>query len=153
MNTAKKSYVAPAKRKQEIKEKGLSQDELNDEKLFPTLCAANSASWQGKTFKSTIESLIASEKLTQQEKIAREEARKLEEGWARVSLNLKRGDITRFNEMIETNKVIATMAEDPWYYKPTSNTVTPAYEKDADSVYSSDEEDLDDEELKDDQSE
>ena len=120
MSTQK--YVAPIKRKQEIKEMGLSIEELNSEKLFPTLTTTSNTAWSGKTFKATIEALIASEKLTEQEKAAQAEAQKAMEGWQRLPLRLTKADCIRFNEMTEMNARHAKMMQDPWYYKPTPIT-------------------------------
>jgi len=112
-----KKYVAPAKRKVE-QAAGLSQEELESQKLFPTLCEAGKAKWTGTTFKTTIENLIASEKLTAQEKKAKEEALKAMEGWVRLSLKLTKADCLRFNELTEKTAQLARLMEDPWYYNP-----------------------------------
>jgi hypothetical protein len=133
MSTMKK-YIAPIKRKQLIQEEGLSKEELTSEKMFPTLCTTSNTPWQQKTFKATIDALIASEKLTAQEKAARMEAKKAMEGWVRLSLNLSKEDCIRFNTMTETNARIAKEMEDPWYYKPGSNTIYKSYDKEDDSV-------------------
>ena len=117
MSTQQK-YVVPIKRAQEIKEKGLSQEELTNEKLFPILCEAGKTAWTGKTFKTTIYDLIASEKLSAQEKAAQEEARKAMEGWARLSLTLTKDDCIRFNEKTEKTEQLAKEMQDPWYYNP-----------------------------------
>lgn len=124
-----KKYVAPIKRQQEIKELGLSKEELNSEKLFPTLTTTSNTPWQGKTFKATIDALIASEKLTEQEKAARMEAQKAMEGWVRLSLNLTKDDCIRFNTMTETHARLAKEMEDPWFYKPGSNIIYKSYDK------------------------
>jgi hypothetical protein len=113
-----KKYVAPAKRVVE-QAAGLSKDELESEKLFPTLCEAGRTTWTGRTFKTTIDNLIASEKLTAQEKKLKEEALKAMEGWVRLSLKLTKADCLRFNELTERTARLAKEMEDPWYYKPT----------------------------------
>jgi hypothetical protein len=112
-----KKYVAPAKRVLE-QAAGLTQEELDSQKLFPTLCEAGKAKWAGTTFKKTIENLIASEKLTAQEKKAKEEALKAMEGWVRLSLKLTKDDCLRFNELTEKTAQLAKLMEDPWYYNP-----------------------------------
>jgi len=111
---------------------GLSKEELDSEKLFPTLTTTSNTAWTGKTFKATIEALIASEKLTEQEKATQAEAQKAMEGWQRLSLNLTKADCIRFNEMTEKNARIAKMMQDPWYYKPTPITYM-KYEDDGES--------------------
>ena len=147
MSTQKKVYLPPAKRKQEIKENGLSQEELNSENLFPTLCETGKAQWTGKTFKATIDDLIALEKLTAHEKAAQEEARKAMEGWARLSLNLTKEDYIRFNEKIETIDKIAKGMDNSWFYTPSHINYNSSKEKDDDevSVSSVPEDDEDDE--------
>ena len=113
-----KKYVAPAKRVIE-QAVGLSKEELESKKLFPTLCEAGRTEWKGRTFKATIDNLIASEKLTAQEKKVKEEARKAMEGWVRLSLKLTKEDCLRFNELTERTARLAKEMEDPWYYKPS----------------------------------
>jgi len=113
-----KKYVAPAKRVIE-QAAGLSKEDLESQKLFPTLCEAGRTEWKGRTFKATIDNLIASEKLTAQEKKVKEEALKAMEGWVRLSLKLTKEDCLRFNELTERTARLAKEMEDPWYYKPS----------------------------------
>ena len=130
-----KKYVAPAKRKVEHETNGLSQQELESEKLFPTLCEAGRTKWTGTTFKTTIDNLIASEKLTAQEKKAKEEALKAMEGWVRLSLKLTKADCLRFNELTERTARLAKEMEDPWYYNPqTAYKYTVNTESDEESI-------------------
>lgn len=80
----KKAYVPPHQRKQVVAE-AAKEGKLNltDKEAFPTLGgAAVKKSWGGeKTFKQTIDDLIAYEKLSEAEKREREEAARAMEGW------------------------------------------------------------------------
>jgi hypothetical protein len=84
--STKKTYVPPAKRQASPPPvKDLSTTELNDTKLFPSLKEGPTVSskWIGTTFKEKIDNLIASEKMSEQEKAANEEQRRINEGWVR----------------------------------------------------------------------
>jgi len=89
MTTIKKTYVPPSKRAEVPKINDLSMNELNDTKLFPSLSEGPSPTnnWKGTTsFKQTIYNLIASEKMTQQERAIAEEKRLAMDGWASIPL-------------------------------------------------------------------
>ncbi len=84
----KKAYVPPHQRKQvaaKAAEAALKDGKLNltDKEAFPALGgAAVKKSWGGeKTFKQTIDDLIAYERLSAAEKLEREEAARAMEGW------------------------------------------------------------------------
>jgi len=84
--STKKTYVPPAKRQSSPPPPAdLSTSELNDTKLFPTLKEGPKpvSKWSGTTFKQTIDNLIASEKMSEQEKAEAEEIRRKNDGWVR----------------------------------------------------------------------
>jgi hypothetical protein len=119
MNTQNKSYIPPSKRKEIINEQGVSQEDLNDQNLFPSLCEGGKDVWKGKSFKATIDTLIASEKLSEQEKIIREEKKKEMRRLTRLSLNITPEFIIRFNNMIEERERVIKLMNEFWIAMPT----------------------------------
>jgi hypothetical protein len=119
MNTQNKSYIPPSKRKEIINEQGVSQEDLNNQNLFPSLCEGGKDVWKGKSFKATIDTLIASEKLSEQEKIIREEKKKEMRRLTRLSLNITPEFIIRFNNMIEERERVIKLMNEFWIAMPT----------------------------------
>jgi len=119
MNTQNKSYIPPSKRKEIINEQGVSQEDLNNQNLFPSLCEGGKDVWKGKSFKATIDTLIASEKLSEQEKIIREEKKKQMRRLTRLSLNITPEFIIRFNNMIEERERVIKLMNEFWIAMPT----------------------------------
>jgi hypothetical protein len=119
MNTQNKSYIPPSKRKEIINEQGFSQEDLNNQNLFPSLCEGGKDVWKGKSFKATIDTLIASEKLSEQEKIIREEKKKEMRRLTRLSLNITPEFIIRFNNMIEERERVIKLMNEFWIAMPT----------------------------------
>ena len=122
MNTSKKTYVPPAKRQEAPKIADLSVTEMNDTKLFPTLKEGPKAvnKWNGsKTFKQTIDNLIATEKMSEQEKAAAEERRQANAGWVRFPTKPTPEMIHRYKNSLQKIKDDAANQEmmDYGYYR------------------------------------
>lgn len=95
-------YVLPHLRKA-APAPALEKKDLTSQELFPQLGEAKQTSWTGKSFKQTIEDLIAFEKLTEQEKAQQELRTKAMSGW-HVLPKVNYEWLLNFNEkMIELN--------------------------------------------------
>ena len=107
MSAQKKTYVAPAKRKEIIQEKGLSKDDLDSQKLFPTLCEAGKNPWKGKSFKATVDDMIASEK----DKDALEASKAEMDEWVHLPAIRTREDYIRYRQQKEAQKNVSVEAK------------------------------------------
>ena len=119
MSTQNKNYLPPSKRKEIINEQGVSQEDLTNENLFPSLCEGEKSTWKGKSFKTTIDKLIASEKLSEQEKILAEEEKRKKKEWTHLSLNITNEFVNRFNTMIEEREKVIKLMNEFWVPMPT----------------------------------
>jgi hypothetical protein len=95
-------YILPQHRKA-APAPSLQSADLTSQVLFPQLGEAKQTSWTGKSFKQTIEELIAYEKLSEQEKAQQELRAKAMSGW-HVLPKVNYEWLLNFNEkMIELN--------------------------------------------------
>ena len=77
-----KTYVPPAKRHAKVEK----EVNLKDEKEFPTFGAVTNKKWEGKSFKNTIDELIALDKQTMAQRKAIQEAQEAKQGWTTIVL-------------------------------------------------------------------
>ena len=95
-------YVLPQHRKA-APAPALELADLTNQVLFPQLSDAKQSTWTGKSFKQTIEDLIAYEKLSEQERAQQELRAKAMSGW-HVLPKVTHEWLLNFNEkMIELN--------------------------------------------------
>ena len=91
-------YVLPQHRSA-IVAPPLESTDLSSLELFPQLGEAKQSTWTGKSFKQTIDDLIAYEKLSEQEKNLKEMKATAMDGW-HVLPNVPREWVIKFNEKI-----------------------------------------------------
>lgn len=119
-------YILPHLRKA-APAPALQTADLTSQELFPQLGEAKQSSWTGKSFKQTIEELIAYEKLSEQEKAQQELRAKAMSGW-HILPKVNYEWLLNFNEkMIELNN---GPMKDVNVYQP--NNVVKVYADDED---------------------
>jgi len=112
-------YVLPHLRKA-APAPALETKDLISQELFPQLGEAKQTTWTGKSFKQTIEDLIAFEKLTEQEKAQQDLRTKAMSGW-HVLPKVNYEWLLNFNQkMIELNN---GSLRDTDVYRPRTTTV------------------------------
>jgi len=122
-------YVLPHLRKA-APAPALETKDLMSQDLFPQLGEAKQSSWTGKSFKQTIEDLIAYEKLTEQERTQQELRAKAMSGW-HVLPKVTHEWLLNFNEkMIELNGPMKDMD----VYVPRNTTIKVYADSDDESV-------------------
>jgi hypothetical protein len=91
-----KSYVPPSKRHAKV-EKVIN---LKDEKEFPTFGTVSNKKWEGKSFKNTIDDLIALDKQTLAQRKAIQEAQEAKQGWTTIVLPKTASEFKKISERL-----------------------------------------------------